>query len=154
MKPAKDEKKKILDALKDAAISAEILLRELPYYYYSGSIDDFKKLIETYTWGMRSGLIEFLKDMRSSKEEKAFACFEKVRIDILDRYDLDLDHVVGTWERSAKKALKRGKIKSDDEFRSVKEYIDQLLDTEGENEDTAQLISTLDTLLFEYETSK
>ena len=151
----KDEKEKILNALKRACLlEAKRHVKTEGWAGYATE-EEFAAKISSYKWYMRSGLMEGLRDSLEEAEDYGKTNeIDKIQRQVLDETGVDIYQIIGTWAKTAKKVIRAGKVKNDTEFRALVQYRDQLDNTDEDFVKNADTIAKIDDLMGDYETQK
>lgn len=157
MKTSKLMRDQIMKNLKIAALAQKKMeikfLSPILFPQYS-TIEELEARLDRYTWSMRSGILAGLRDADESYQDPQFGNLRmEVRRYLLEAHGIDFDALVGSHEKVAKRILKRGSIKSDDEARSLESFIISLCGTEEDASANQDLIDLANGIMNSYENS-
>lgn len=150
-----EEKTKQLDALKGVLIQFDLDERSQPDHVECHQThEEFLDHLSNWQWQHRRGIIEAIRDCHQMLKEMDMLDYYHATLDRVGlAHEVDVNRLVGTWSKTAKKALRAGRVTTETEYRAVNEYLTELTETDDSCSKHMDLIHKFEALLEAYEDS-
>lgn len=137
--------------IKDLQTNRHTIYRSMPCEFINETIDDYKHFIKEYNEWYDNGRTSLLGKTYRATVPDVVVRFPNFLIEnqqyFMDTYGVNILELDKKKQNKIAKILERGKIKTDNEFRMISEYVDELCQYDSNQE----MIDKLNILLADYE---